>query len=132
MKSGHDAMSNAEAKPKRVLVVDDNEDAAEMLAEMVGLLGHDVKISHDGRGALERAKGFEPDVVFLDIGLPEMDGYAVARALREMEVDGRHAYLVALTGYGRPQDVDEAKQAGFDRHLLKPVKLEDIMGVLTA
>lgn len=106
----------------RVLVVDDNRDAAESLGEVLGYLGAEVRLAHDGREALEAAGLFSPDLILLDIGLPGMNGYDAARQLRAApEV---HARLVALTGYGTQQDRQRALDAGFDDHLVKPLSPE--------
>ena len=104
----------------RILVVDDNTDAAEMLAALVALWGHVVEVTHDGPGALAAVSQFRPDVVLLDIGLPRMDGYEVARRLRAA-ADGDPLVLVAVTGYGQEEDHRRAVAAGFDHHLTKPV-----------
>jgi two-component system CheB/CheR fusion protein len=113
----------------RVLVVEDNLDAAETLREMLLLWDQDVEIAHDGRRGLERARAFRPDVVLCDIGLPGMDGYAVARALRA-DPALASAYLVAVTGYASPEDARRAAGAGFDLHLGKPVAIEVLEEVL--
>jgi two-component system, chemotaxis family, CheB/CheR fusion protein len=104
---------------RRVLVVDDNVDSAQSTAMLLGIAGHEVRVAHEGVGALEAAAQFRPDVVVLDIGLPGMSGYDVARHLRGRR-ESAHALLIALTGYGRPEDVVRAKAAGFDHHLVKP------------
>ncbi len=109
------------SRPLRILVVDDNVDAARTLADLLGLLGHEVAIAHDGPGALASTKRTRPELVFIDIGLPGMDGYALATALRAAGLDG--AALVAVTGYGRAEDVQRSSQHGFDQHLVKPVDL---------
>ena len=109
--------------PRRVLVVDDNLDAAEGLAMLLGLRGHQVATAYDGPSAIARARELRPDVVLLDIGLPRLDGFEVARRLRE-EHPARPMLLVALTGYGQERDRVRAREAGFDHHLLKPVRLE--------
>lgn len=103
-----------------VLVVEDNPDAAESLRMLLELLGHRVSVAHDGMAALAAVRGEAPDVMLVDIGLPGMDGYAVAKAVRGDPTSQRIA-LVALTGYGQAEDKAEATQAGFDRHLVKPV-----------
>jgi len=103
----------------RVLVVEDNRDSAESLAEMLGLWGHQVHIAFDGVAALELAERHRPDLVLSDIGLPGMDGYELARRLRDGRGPAR-AVLVALTGYGRDDDKRRALEAGFDHHLVKP------------
>jgi signal transduction histidine kinase/DNA-binding response OmpR family regulator len=105
---------------RRILVVDDQADVADTTAAMLGLSGHDVRTARDGREALEQAAEFQPEVVLLDIGLPGMDGYEVARRLRQTQA-GRQVLLVALTGYGQPTDRQRSQEAGFDEHLLKPV-----------
>jgi signal transduction histidine kinase/CHASE1-domain containing sensor protein/ActR/RegA family two-component response regulator len=117
------------AKTGRVLVVDDNQDAALTLSEAVRMDGHDVRVAHDGPAALEEARGFAPEVVLLDIGLPGMDGYEVVGKLRQMPHLGR-TLMVALTGFGQESDRQRALQAGFDEHLVKPVDLDTIHGVL--
>jgi CheY-like chemotaxis protein len=106
---------------RRVVVVDDNADAAQAVGDMVSLLGHEVQIAGNGKGAIDIARWFQPDVMFLDLGLPDLDGYSVARQLRQDE-QTRHITLVALTGYGRQEDVEHAHEAGFDVHLTKPAE----------
>jgi PAS domain S-box-containing protein len=109
----------------RVLVVDDNVDAAEVLAEALGLLGHDVVIAHDGPAALAAAKTFPATTALLDIGLPVMDGYELASLLRQVWAD-RPVQFVAITGYGQETDKEKSKVSGFDAHLVKPVDLNDL------
>jgi CheY-like chemotaxis protein len=101
-------------------VVDDNEDAAESLAVLLRMGGHDVRVAHDGPGALALAREWSPEAVLLDIGLPGMSGYDVARALRAA---GGRPLLVALTGYGQREDRRRAQEAGFDLHFVKPVDI---------
>ncbi|MGC3996909.1 MAG: ATP-binding protein [Anaeromyxobacter sp.] len=114
---------------RRVLVVDDNQDAAETLAQLLEMGGHEVAIAHDGPGALATALADQPDVVLCDIGLPGMDGYEVARRLR---ADGGKAIrLVALSGYAQPEDVARAVEAGFDAHIAKPPDPERLVHLLT-
>src|SRR5262249_37784704 len=113
----------------RVLVVDDNTDAADSLAMLLRLTGHEVRIVHDGPAALESAATFRPDVVLLDIGLPGMDGYAVARHLRE-ESCTREVLLIAVSGYGQEEDQLRSRQAGFDHHLVKPVEFTALQQLL--
>jgi len=108
---------------RRVLVVDDNVDAAESLAMLLVALGHDARLAHDGLQALGAVAEFAPDVVMLDIGLPRLNGYEVARRIRS-EGNGHIPQLVALTGWGQDTDRRRAKDAGFDLHLTKPVELE--------
>jgi signal transduction histidine kinase/ActR/RegA family two-component response regulator len=113
----------------RVLVVDDNADAAQMLAALLEVQGHAVSVEYDGRGALARARNEHPDVLLLDIGLPDMDGYELARRLRA-QPENAAATLVALSGYGQSQDREEARHAGFDHYLVKPADLNEVNEVL--
>jgi signal transduction histidine kinase/ActR/RegA family two-component response regulator len=117
------------ARSMRILVVDDNVDAAETLAELLESWGHTVKAVHDGVEGLEEAQRFRPDVVLLDIGLPRMDGLEVARRLRSLPGEPR-TVLVALTGYGQAEDRARSREAGFDHHLTKPVDLDTLVRVL--
>ncbi len=121
----------APSRSRRVLVVDDNVDAAELLAEVLELDGHEVSIAHDGVTALERVGTFAPDVVFLDIGLPGMDGYEVARRLRE-RLGALTPKVVAVTGYGQAGDRQRSREAGFDAHLVKPAELDTVRALVTA
>ena len=105
---------------RRVLVADDNHDAADSLAMLLELGGHEVRVAHDGREALAIANAFRPEVALLDIAMPGMDGHEVARALRA-EPWGRGVVLVALTGWGQHEDRHRALAAGFDHHLTEPV-----------
>ncbi len=105
---------------RRVLVADDNQDAADSLAMILEMAGHDVRVVHDGRSALSVAEAFRPDTVLLDIGMPQLNGYEVAQALRQ-EPWGASITLIALTGWGQEDDRQRAIDAGFDRHLTKPV-----------
>ena len=112
-----------------MLVVDDNVDAATSLALLLKLDGHDVKLAHDGPAALAAARSFNPQVVLLDIGLPGMSGYEVARELRR-DAAFADATLIALTGYGQAEDRRKSKTAGFDHHLTKPIDDEALAAVL--
>jgi CheY-like chemotaxis protein len=109
---------------KRILVVDDNVDAGDSLAMVLNLSGHTAEAVYDPLKALERAASFDPEVILLDIGLPGMDGYEVARRIRAR---GSTARLVALTGYGQSEDIRRTQAAGFDAHLVKPVELEHLL-----
>ncbi len=118
----------------RVLVVDDNVDAADSLAMLLRLGGHDVREAHSGPAAVQAAQAYQPGVVLLDIGLPGMDGYRVAERLRQ-QPETQKAILIALTGYGQESDRQRAREAGFDHHLVKPVdpqRLQDLLAMLTA
>ena len=112
----------------RVLVVDDNEDAAALLAESLGSLGHQTEVAADGPSALRMAETFQPDIALLDIGLPVMDGYELAHRLRERPELGR-LRLIAVTGYGQESDRSLSRKAGFDAHLVKPVQFERLAGL---
>jgi CheY-like chemotaxis protein/anti-sigma regulatory factor (Ser/Thr protein kinase) len=107
-------------RPRRVLVVEDNPDAAEAMRMLLVQLGHIVASAASGLEALERARDFRPEVVLLDIGLPGLDGYEVARTLRSYD-ETRRARVIAVTGYGQPADRERSSAAGFDHHLVKPV-----------
>lgn len=106
--------------PQRILVADDNSDLAESIAMLLRLEGHEVHIANDGRSALELAEKFEPNVAVLDIGLPGLNGYELARRLRSRQ-NGRGLLLIAVTGYGQPEDRLRSQAAGFDRHMVKPL-----------
>jgi two-component system CheB/CheR fusion protein len=116
---------------QRILAVDDNRDAVEMLAELLRLQGHEVRTAHDGPSALEAAETFHPEVILLDIGLPGMDGYEVARRLRQL-AESEGALLVAITGYGRDVDRRRSRDAGFQHHLIKPMNLQTLEELLAA
>jgi CheY-like chemotaxis protein len=109
---------------RRVLVVDDNADAADTLALLIGALGCKPVVAYDGKTALSMARDQRPEVVFLDIGMPQMDGYEVCRQLRACL--GASVRIVALTGLGQERDRQRTLLAGFDGHLIKPVALESL------
>jgi CheY-like chemotaxis protein len=113
-----------------VLVVDDNVDAAKMLGHLLRMVGHDVSLAHDGPAALAAASAAPLDLVLLDIGLPSMDGYAVAARLRAEGHAG--LVLVALTGYGREEDLRRSRDAGFDHHLVKPIDFAQLKALMLA
>ena len=112
--------------PCRILVVDDNEDAAEALALILRLSGHDVRTAHDGLEALDVAPAFLPQVVMLDLGMPNLNGYETAARIRAQPW-GREIPLVALTGWGQPSDRQRTVAAGFNAHLVKPVDRRDVL-----
>jgi CheY-like chemotaxis protein len=116
------------ATPRRVLVVDDNADAASLLAELCRTIGHDVRVAHDGAQALAALEEFAPEFAVLDIGLPVMDGYELAKQFRERLGDA--CRLIALTGYGQEHDLRRSKQAGFAAHLVKPVDPARVLDLL--
>ncbi len=113
----------------RILVVDDNVDSADSLAMLLQTVGHEVQTAHDGPTGLTAALGFHPDAVLLDIGLPKMDGYEVARRMR-LAPQLATTPLIALTGYGQESDRQRSREAGFDHHLVKPVDFEKLLGIL--
>jgi len=117
--------------PKRLLVVEDNHDVALMLSEVLQIYGYATRVAYDGVSALELAKSFRPDVALVDIGLPSMDGYQLARRLRQLP-ELRATRLFAVTGYGQLADRVRSAQAGFDRHLVKPVDLEELRRLIDA
>ena len=130
--SAQDPESSDEPRHRsRILVVDDNKDAAESMATLLELWGHEVKRTYDGTRALAMGIDYRPEVIFLDIGLPGMDGYEVAGRLREMPETAR-AVLVAVTGYGQEEDRRRSRRAGFDHHLVKPVAPETLRLLLTS
>jgi len=116
-------------KNARVLLVEDNPDAAESLAMLLEVLGHRVRTVGDGVAAMDAARANIPDVMLVDIGLPGMDGYEVARCVRR-DPDLKHIVLVALTGYGGDEDKKKAMAVGFDYHLVKPVSPEALQGLV--
>lgn len=118
------------AQPRRLLIIEDNTDAADSLCEALAMAGHEVETAYNGRDGVARARLFRPDVVLCDLGLPGMDGYQVARAVRT-DPDLRSTCLVALSGYALPDDIRGAMDAGFDRHLPKPPTMAKIDEVLS-
>jgi CheY-like chemotaxis protein len=116
----------------RVLIVDDNQDAADMLRIALAELGYTVDVAFDGHSALSRAAVFRPTTVLLDIGLPVMDGYEVARRLRASQSDGASLRLVAVTGFGLEADRQRSLDAGFEAHLVKPIDLDRLHALLQA
>jgi CheY-like chemotaxis protein len=117
------AERDVQVEARRIIIVDDNLDAARTTAELLSLLGHEVGVAHDGKSALALLRQTRPDVAILDIGLPDIDGYALGRAFRNHGFAGR---MVALTGYGQERDKLLSAEAGFDQHLTKPVALDDL------
>ena len=116
-------------KRRRLMVIDDNKDAAESMSMLFELWGHDVVCVFDGRTALDTATKFHPHAVFLDIGLPGMDGYELAERLREIPQAAR-IVLIAITGYGQDEDRRRSREAGIDHHLVKPVAPETLLKLL--
>jgi two-component system CheB/CheR fusion protein len=128
-RAARDPVPEASPRPRRILVVEDNVDGAESLRAVLELDGHAVETAHDGPRGIQKAREFRPDVVVCDIGLPEVSGYDVARALRkDPAVQG--AFLIALTGYALPEDQRRATEAGFDAHVSKPPTIEHLRSVI--
>lgn len=117
------------AAPVSVLVVDDNVDSARTLGALLRRMGHDVHVAHDGLSALEEARQHPPQLVLLDLGMPGLDGYAVARRIRR-ERNRAAPRLVALTGYGNDEARRRSREAGFDEHLVKPIDLTSLRNLL--
>jgi two-component system CheB/CheR fusion protein len=115
-----------QVEPRRLLVVDDNHDSAESMRMMFRLAGHEVRTVHEGSEAVEAAAGFGAQVVLLDIGLPDIDGYEVARRLRA-DPRTREALIIAITGYGREEDLRKSREAGIDEHVVKPVDPDKVL-----
>jgi CheY-like chemotaxis protein len=111
--------------------VDDNADAADSLALLLRLTGHTTHVARDGPAALEAARSFTPDVVLLDIGLPGLNGYEVAKRLRGDPVTA-DALVIAVSGYGQDSDRQRSREAGFDQHLTKPVDYDELRGLISA
>ncbi len=110
---------------KRVLLVDDNEDARELLAGLLAVQGYQVEAAGDAAGALDLAARWQPQVVVLDLGLPEIDGWELARRLRKIEGLAK-VRIIALTGYGSERDRERSREAGIDEHLLKPIEISQL------
>ncbi len=122
-------MCAADAKtPCRVLVVDDNEDTAQSLAMLLDVMGYEVRMAHDGLAAVQAADDFQPRVALLDIGLPHLSGYDVARHIREHQ--GEDVVLVAITGWGTAEDVKRSMDAGFNHHFTKPADPERLKEII--
>jgi CheY-like chemotaxis protein len=118
-------------EPRRVLIIEDNDDTRQMLSAALVLNGHEVREARDGATGLAAAAEVYPDVALIDIGLPDIDGYEVARRLRAGAVN-RRISLIAISGYGLPGDLKRALDAGFDSHLTKPVAVEQLHNIIMA
>jgi CheY-like chemotaxis protein len=113
----------------RILAVDDNEDAVVMLAKLLRYYGHDARCCTSGAQALKMGHDFEPDAVVLDLGMPGMDGFETAERLKQQSW-GKSVFLIALTGWGRDDDVRRTLAAGFDEHLVKPLEIDRLIDLL--
>lgn len=118
-----------DGRRRRVLVVDDNRDAADTLGALLEILGCEVQAAYDGAAALNAAESFRPNAMLLDIGMPGMDGYEVAREVRN-RLGPLNVLLIAVTGWGQEEDFQRTRAAGFDHHLTKPVALESLEPLL--
>jgi CheY-like chemotaxis protein len=119
-----------EGEKTRILIIDDNKDLATSLARLLRILGHDVQVVHDGHQGIEAARSYRPRVVLLDIGLPKLDGYQVARTLRQ---EGFHdTIIIALSGYGQEEDRRRSREAGMNHHLTKPVDVRTITQLINS
>jgi CheY-like chemotaxis protein len=107
---------------KRILVVDDNRDAADTLASMLDLMGHDVRVAYSGRGAVAAAEAFRPALIFIDIGMPDVNGYEATQQIRA-QAWARNVRVIAVTGWGQEHDRTRSQSAGCDGHLMKPVEI---------
>jgi CheY-like chemotaxis protein len=121
--------TSARRERHRILVVDDNRDSANSMCKLLTQMGHTTFTAYDGLDAVEKVGTLQPDVVLLDIGLPKLNGYEVARRLRERE-NGRGIVLIAVTGWGQEEDRRRSKDAGFDEHLTKPVEYDALAKIL--
>jgi CheY-like chemotaxis protein len=121
-------MATKESAQRRILVVDDNEDAADSLATLLEVLGYQVRVAYDGPEAIEAADDFQPEAGLLDIGLPHLSGYDIARHIRSTR--GGKVVLVAITGWGQEEDRRRAREAGFDHHFTKPADFERLVSVV--
>ena len=120
-----------ETPAMRILVADDNVDSADCLARLLKIAGHELRVAYDGPTALALATNFQPKVILLDIGLPGLSGYEVAQRIRQNS-ETKNATLVAITGWGQPEDQERSREAGFDHHLLKPVNPESLQQLLAS
>jgi DNA-binding response OmpR family regulator len=120
--------SSTAERSRRVLVVDDNVDAADSLATLLNVMGYNVRIAYDGPEAIEAADEFLPEVALLDIGLPRLSGYDIARHVRRKR--GEDVLLVAITGWGQEEDRRRAREAGFDHHFTKPADFDSLLAVI--
>ncbi|QEH32813.1 Polar-differentiation response regulator DivK [Aquisphaera giovannonii] len=118
---------DAPARNSRVLIVDDNKDLALSLARLLSILGYEVRTEFDGARGIEAAREFQPRAILLDIGLPRIDGYQVARTLRD---EGLNMLIIAISGYGQEEDRRRSQQAGMDHHVTKPVDVKTIASLI--
>jgi len=122
---GCEKMDAKAIKSLKILIIDDNRDLAEIICELIGFLGYETESAHNGTDGIAKARELQPDVIICDIGLPDMSGYEVAKMIRKDD-EFKDTFLIALSGYAQPEDIEKSKAAGFDRHLAKPVSLETL------
>jgi CheY-like chemotaxis protein len=122
--------NTAASRPLNILIVDDNADAADMLSMYLGSVGHQLHVAYDGQRGLALVEEAAPDVLLLDIGLPDIDGYQLAQRFRALPQTA-HATMIALTGYGQESDRERSIAAGFDHHLTKPIDVAALLRLLT-
>jgi CheY-like chemotaxis protein len=115
----------------RILIVDDNADAAEMMGDILRSEGHDVAVAHDGAAGLQQFGQFHPELAILDLGLPEIDGYSLARQVRA-EPEFRTTPLIALSGYTQAEDIERSREAGFTHHLAKPADWKRLEAIIAS
>lgn len=127
--TGLDATGHEATRTSRILIVDDNVNAANSLGQLLEMMGNEVLTAYDGESGIKAARAFQPRVVLCDLGMPKMNGYDTARSIRA-EKWGKNVLLVALTGYGRDDDLQKSADAGFDHHLVKPVDVDALMALL--
>jgi CheY-like chemotaxis protein/anti-sigma regulatory factor (Ser/Thr protein kinase) len=130
----HGSSGSAEVETpaaRRILVVDDNRDAADSLGMLLRMMGHEVETAHDGLEAVGAAAVFKPDIILLDVGLPRLNGYEAARRIRAQE-GGPGIMLIAMTGWGQEEDRRRSREAGFDHHMTKPVEFEVLKRLISA
>ena len=123
-----DQAQNSKFPAVRVLVVDDNEDAADSLATLLDVMGYEVRTAYDGPEGIDAADAFQPTVALLDIGLPKLSGYDIARHIRGNR--GEAVLLVAITGWGQEDDKRRAREAGFDHHFTKPADFDALLALI--
>jgi CheY-like chemotaxis protein len=125
----HGAPVGSYPQKRRILLVDDNEDAVRSLEKLLSILGYDARSVTSGMDALAEGPGFQPDVILLDLGMPHMDGFETAAAIRGQPW-GKDVRIIALTGWGQPEDMRRTREAGFAAHLVKPLKTYDLLQLL--
>lgn len=119
-------MHSTKTSKRRVLVVDDNADAALVLSMCLSACGHETAVTYDGREGIDLAEAFEPEIIFLDLGMPQMSGYEVVTELRRRP-KLTSVYIAALTGWNDPETREKVLEAGFDKHMTKPVMMDEVL-----